>query len=312
VYNVQLKPFINFCVFNTVKGMVDKLKSNFFLDINEDSSSMIHTPSLISQKLPFYLHNCGHFFAGKDYFTEREGLDNYLLVYTVSGSGLLSYRGQEFSLVSNQAFLINCSEHHIYQTAPCGFWEIKWLHFNGSACQSYFDMINNDLLNVITFIDSSEIIRFMDEIPQLIIKNDRFNDIKISMFITNILTELVLNKITPVSSNKFSEHNLMVEKAISFIHKNYTNKINMSDLTKLVHTSEYHFIRVFKKYTNVSPYEYLINFRINKSKSLLKETDLTINEISNRTGFNNINNYIRDFKKLVGTTPLKYRNFWIS
>lgn len=288
------------------------MKSNYFLDISEESSSVIHTPSLLSQKLPFYLHNYGHFFAGKDYFTEREGLDNYLLVYTVSGSGILLYRDQEFSLTPNQTFLINCSEHHIYKTAPCGLWEIKWLHFNGCACQNYFDLINSDLLSVITLIDSSEIIRFLDEIPSLIIKNDRFNDIKFSMYITNILSELVLNKISPINNNKFPEHNLMVEKAISYIHKNYANKVNMSDLTKLIHTSEYHFIRVFKKYTNVSPYEYLINFRINKSKSLLKETGLSINEISNKTGFNNINNYIRDFKKLVGTTPLKYRNFWIS
>jgi len=61
-----------------------------------------------------------------------------------------------------------------------------------------------------------------------------------------------------------------------------------------------------------SPYEYLINFRINKSKTLLKETSLTVNEISVMVGYNEVTNFIRDFKKYLGTTPLKYRNYWIS
>jgi AraC-like DNA-binding protein len=71
-------------------------------------------------------------------------------------------------------------------------------------------------------------------------------------------------------------------------------------------------IRIFNKHVGTSPYEYLINFRINKSKTLLKETSLTVNEISVMVGYNEVTNFIRDFKKYLGTTPLKYRNYWIS
>lgn len=102
----------------------------------------------------------------------------------------------------------------------------------------------------------------------------------------------------------------MIDSVISFLQAEYKKKVNTHDMVELVHLSEYHFLRIFKKYTGLSPYEYLINYRINKSKSLLKETNLSVNEIAYEVGFNNINNFIRDFKKLVGVSPLKYRNYW--
>lgn len=74
--------------------------------------------------------------------------------------------------------------------------------------------------------------------------------------------------------------------------------------------SESHFTHVFKRYTGTSPYEYLIKYRINHSKFLLKQSVIPIGDIAEAVGFKNVNNYIREFKKLVGTTPLKYRNYW--
>ena len=172
-------------------------------------------------------------------------------------------------------------------------------------------LINDDALCVITLADSSKLEKYLDEIPQIITKGDMLADVIYSTLITNALSELMISKLSPLNNKKFHEQNLMIEKVIAYIHQNYSKKINMDDFIKIVHMSEYHFLRFFKKYIGVGPYEYLINYRINQSKTLLKETSLSVNEIAYRVGFNNINNFIRDFKKLVGTTPLKYRNFWI-
>jgi AraC-like DNA-binding protein len=287
------------------------VKLNYLLDLGRQSRSFTRTPSLISKQLPFYITDWGHYFALGNYFTEREKQDNYLLIYTVSGSGILKYYGEEYIIKPQQAFLINCFNYQFYKTGPEGLWEIKWVHFNGPACPSYHDLINEDLLYVITFSDPSKLLKYLDEIPGIISKGDMLADVIFSMLITNILSELMINKLSPVNNKKYYEQNLMIERVIAFIETNYDKKINMDDFVKIVHMSEYHFLRLFKKYIGVGPYEYLINYRINKSKTLLKETNLSVNEIAYQVGFNNINNFIRDFKKLVGITPLKYRNFWI-
>lgn len=286
--------------------------ANYLLDISEDSSSTIHTPTMMAKRLPFYVYNSGHFYAGSSYFTEREDLDNYLLIFTVSGSGVIRYKGQEQLVRQNQAFVINCREYHYYKTGPEGLWEIKWVHFNGSACESYIELINEDLFNVISLTDLSEVESYLDKIPDIIVESENFYDVKLSAIMTQILSELVLYKRNPVNNRKFSEYNQIISRVTTYIQKSYTQKIGNSDLIKIAHLSEYHFLRLFKKHMGISPYEYLTNYRINKSKSLLKQTAQSVNEIAYNVGFNNVNNFIREFKILVGTTPLKYRNYWIT
>jgi AraC-like DNA-binding protein len=242
----------------------------------------------------------------------REDLDNYLLIFTVSGNGIIRYRGQEQLVRQNQAFVVNCSEYHHYKTGPEGSWEIKWVHFNGSACESYFELINEDSFNIISLTDLSEVESYLDKIPDVIVESENFYDVKLSAIMTQILSELVLYKRNPVNNRKFSEYNQMISKVTTYMQKNYAQKVGNSDLIKIAHLSEYHFLRLFKKCMGISPYEYLTNYRINKSKSLLKQTAKSINEIAYSVGFNNANNFIREFKILVGTTPLKYRNYWIT
>ncbi len=288
------------------------MKLVYNLDISEESSSLIHTPSLLSQQLPFYMHICGHFHAGSEYYTEREALDNYLLIYTVSGSGYLKYKDREYWPKPGQVFFIDCNEYQYYKTGNTGAWELRFLHMNGSACRLYFDLLNEDSLNIVELADTSEINRHMNEIPALILKNDLNSDIKISMLLTGIITELVVNRHNPKSSKSYEQHRNMLENVIDYLQCHYREAIKTRDLLKIFHTSEYHFMRLFKRYTGVSAYEYLTNHRINKSKQLLKETALPVFEIAYRVGFNNVNNYIRDFKKVVGTTPLKFRNYWVG
>jgi AraC-like DNA-binding protein len=288
------------------------MKLDYLLDITEESDSIAHTPSLASQQLPFYIHNFGHYCARSRYYTEREGLDNYLLIYTVSGSGFISYRDREYALRSGQVFFIDCNEYHFYKTGNTGNWNIKWVHFNGTSCKYYFNMINEDSLNVITLSNFKEFERFLDEIPGVIHKSDIHTDVKLSMLMTNVLTELAVNRLNPTDSKGFAQQTVLVEKAINFMQAHYAENTNIRDIVKHLHVSEFYFMHLFKRHTGVGAYEYLTNFKINKSKLLLNETDLTIYDIAYKVGFNNVNNYIRDFKKLVGTTPLKYRNYWIK
>ena len=288
------------------------MKSSYNLDLSEESSSLINTPSLLARQLPFFASNCGHFYANSGYFTEREDMDSYLLIYTVSGSGYLNYRGKEHTLKPGQICVINCAEYQYYKTGEEGNWELRWIHFNGSACKFYSDMINEDSLCVIELADASEINRHLNEITALILKDEINTDIRISMLLTNILTELAVNRHNPQSSKSYALHSKMLENAMDYMRCHYRQNIKARDLLKTTHVSEYYFMRLFRKYTGVSVYEYLTNYRLNKSKLLLKETNLTVYQIAFEVGFNNVNNYIRDFKKVVGTTPLKFRNHWVS
>ena len=66
------------------------------------------------------------------------------------------------------------------------------------------------------------------------------------------------------------------------------------------------FHHVFKDYTGMTPKEYINNIRISRAKELLVNTDMTMSEIAERTGFYDQNYFSRMFKKHTGSCPKNY------
>jgi AraC family transcriptional regulator len=67
--------------------------------------------------------------------------------------------------------------------------------------------------------------------------------------------------------------------------------------------SKYHFCRLFKKSTNLTPYQYVLQRRTARAKELLKKRELTIVEIAYLLGFSDQSHFTRQFKKQYGITP---------
>ena len=63
----------------------------------------------------------------------------------------------------------------------------------------------------------------------------------------------------------------------------------------------------FKKALDHSPIEYINKYRIKQALSLLEKTDLSVMEICLECGYNNLGNFLREFRKYTNTTPLQYR-----
>lgn len=63
----------------------------------------------------------------------------------------------------------------------------------------------------------------------------------------------------------------------------------------------------FKKAIGMSPIEYLNEYRIRQAVRLLKDSSLPVTEICLDCGYNNMGNFLREFRKYTGTTPLQYR-----
>jgi len=68
------------------------------------------------------------------------------------------------------------------------------------------------------------------------------------------------------------------------------------------------FYQYFKNTFGVTPLEYILRARINHTKKLMADRTITLADISYPSGFNNLNYFIRVFKKLEGITPSKYRH----
>lgn len=285
----------------------------YWMDAKVDtkgSASYSHTPSVMAKSAFFYVQSVGHFRCDENYYTKREGFKSILLIYTVSGKGYARYRNKEYELNAGQVLLMDCYDYQEYSTYKNGTWEIKWMHFYGSTSQEYFDIIYEKYGAVIDFGDSTEIHNILDKILKMSGTSSPLPETNISMLIMQLLTSLALgggNSCCSYHAKVISDY---VKLALEFVEENYKRSISLSDMAVHCCCSEYHFSRLFKRDTGFSPYEYIVKYRINKAKYLLKNTDKTVENIAECVGFASNSNFIRTFGELEGMTPLKYRKYW--
>lgn len=100
-----------------------------------------------------------------------------------------------------------------------------------------------------------------------------------------------------------------LKPAIQYISENYRDDITISKLSEISHLSKSYFMNRFKQYFNIGAMEYIIQLRIKSACEILKNSNKTITQISSECGFNNLSNFNRQFKKIVGCTPKEYRRF---
>lgn len=92
-----------------------------------------------------------------------------------------------------------------------------------------------------------------------------------------------------------------------YIDTHYAEPIRIGDLAERVFLTPCYLTHCFKDMTGYSPKQYLVQARLAAAKDLLIHSDLSVSEVAFRTGFSDVNNFIRTFRQNAGTTPLCYR-----
>ena len=99
----------------------------------------------------------------------------------------------------------------------------------------------------------------------------------------------------------------ILNAVFQFTLSNFKDDITLHSVAKMANRSPAAFCRFFKKRTRKTYISFLNEVRIQEACSLLLKPDLNISEICFQTGFNNISNFNRQFKKITGFTPKEYR-----
>ncbi len=103
------------------------------------------------------------------------------------------------------------------------------------------------------------------------------------------------------------DFNPNIEKATSFINENLEKDLSIEYITKNTHISKNVLYKNFRQCFDCTVSEYINRKRVEKSVDLLLNTNMSIEEISEKMGFSSATYYTQNFKKIKGTTPLKFR-----
>jgi len=98
-----------------------------------------------------------------------------------------------------------------------------------------------------------------------------------------------------------------IDKSIKYINRNYNKKISLEEVAECSFVNTSYFCTLFKQKTGYTFTNYLSVIRINKAKELLLNTECRINEVAVIVGYDDWNYFSRVFKKIVGISPLQYK-----
>ena len=270
--------------------------------ISDRSVWLSATPTETALALPFHITEAGHFWAQSGYRVSRDYHESFLLILTVSGSGCVKTNEAEVELGEGCACIINCRSAHEYFCT--GSWEFYWIHFDGASVAAMLKLLYP---NGSSAVDITCCTGFYDTVSQ-IVSEIELTDIescfkmsnRVHLMVTKLISAVIRGGAVHGSGSEIGE-------VIEYIHKNYKEQISVDDMTAEIHMSKFHFIRMFRRVMGVTPYSYLTNYRINKSKELLRSTSMSISDIAGECGFLDPGNFIVQFKKRTSLRPLQYR-----
>ncbi len=98
----------------------------------------------------------------------------------------------------------------------------------------------------------------------------------------------------------------LVKDALDLMHESFPYLYGAGDVAEELEVSVAHLIRQFKKYVGETPTNYLIRYKLEKSKELLGDESLYIDTIANVVGFSCGNYYAKVFRKYYGISPSQY------
>ena len=101
---------------------------------------------------------------------------------------------------------------------------------------------------------------------------------------------------------------LRMQKVLGFIEENIEETILLASLAALARMSVCYFVRRFKQTTGKSPYQFVLERKIDHAKSLLTTTDLPLVEIALRCGCSSQSHFTTVFKQFTAQTPKRYRD----
>ena len=236
-------------------------------------------------------------------------LDTYKLVVVLSGKGYLEQDNHPaIQITAGDMFFIFPQHLHHYWADPEDPWEIMWVAFNSTLCPRFLHSIHITYEHyVLKNILNESIQRGMYQIINALGDDeDHYRFCAIGSLYT-LFYKIDLALRTKETVQQQPEESISA-KIAAFIEQNFYLSIDMDTICQHVSYSRSYISRVFKNDMGMTVSEYIQHVRIRNAQALLRESPLSIQEVSYSVGIDDPLYFSKMFRKLSGMSPRDYRN----
>ncbi|MBP1754183.1 MAG: AraC family transcriptional regulator [Firmicutes bacterium] len=244
-----------------------------------------------------------------NWFNVRHLHDTCELLYVAGGEGQITIGETTYPIRTGHLIIINPYVFHEERTAKENPLQLIFLSMKNFSLPG---LKINQLIDDKTcpVIDCGKYKHQIDTYFRMLLTESSsqiqyYQQITKSLLIAIIVMTL---RMLSIGGNGQEEMSVNCQKVRDYLDKNYTEAITLESLSEMVYVSKCYLSHMFKEQTGVSPIKYLTQKRIESACGLLRDTDMSVKEISRTVGYENPLYFSQVFKNVINVSPLDYRN----
>jgi AraC-type DNA-binding domain-containing proteins len=216
----------------------------------------------------------------------------YELIFINDGQLSVTINQKEFLLQKNDLAFIFTNQMHEFKTIESS--EITILLFSP-------ELIGDFYMNYKGYIPENNILRLERELDL----NGLSSIYSQKSFLYSICSDLInQTKFVPI---KQTPQTKVLYKILLYVEQNYSSDCSLKAVAKHLQYDYPYLSKLFVKLMDMTFTDYLNHYRISQACYLLENDHLQVGEVALRCGYNNLRSFHRNFRKLTGNSPKKYR-----
>lgn len=254
-----------------------------------------------NMEYPFNIEAIGITHPDRDYFISRNRSDYHVIEYVVTGKGTLSVNGKEYNLQAGDVYILPAESTHSYRSDPEQPYQKLWCNFYSDT----FEKIRSDYrLNGEYVFHAPECEEDFVRLVEIATFGSRMNDnewTNIASILMNVLNKIAAREYRPDDSF------VIAARAKEIFDDAVFQNITVEDVTKQLFVSKTILTREFRIMYGMSPYHYYLNKKLSQAKLMLRNSNMSVKEISEKLCFADEHYFSGLFKRKIGVSPSEFR-----
>lgn len=252
--------------------------------------------------------------------------DEVELVIINHGVAEISTDDSTLILTAGQAAVINRQVIHTIRTKGSDNCSLYSFSFHtdfilgkqdNSLKQEYVNNYHNNTFKLLPLDEQTpwqnQILEYINEVVAINLTKKYGYELQTKGYLTQLWATLITHlhqKEEQPERTIASVDELRVKQALNYIRANYSHQITLDDIAASIHISKSECCRCFKRTLQMTPFEYLMKFRIYEAARKICDKNAPISSMADLAlslGFNNISYFNKLFRKYIGSTPTQYK-----
>lgn len=255
---------------------------------------------------PLKLRNVSSAKYGGDWHSTPHAHSYTELFYIIGGDGQFQIDDEQFPVRAHQLVIVNPNVIHTemsYDARP-----LEYIVLGIEGLEISIPETNEGRYCVYTFPAANTVLNCMHSILHEMQNREQKHQIACQAYMDILVVQLMRNtstSMTHVTSSSPTNHQCVTVR--HYIDNHYKEPLTLDTLAAEVNVNKYYLAHAYKEAFGVSPIKYMLERRIQEGKRLLKETDLSLSQVSIILGFSSASYFSQSFRKAEGISPVEYR-----